>query len=154
MGVKEQVQENRNWIQKVGEWIPGFRGYYAREHRRDADRLIREAVAARLRAAVDALGEASTALLKEKRLDEVERLQRLSQRVGTLADRIRTATGGYSGFFDAVKVREPELDRLYGHDASLLSAAEALKADPTEAKAAAFESLLDRRKELFLDLSN
>ena len=152
MGAREQVLQGRTWVQKVVEWVPGFRGYYAREHRRDADRLLRDAVSSRLRAAVDALGEASAAQVKAGRLDEVERLQRLSQRAGTLADRIRTAAGGYSGFFDAVKVLEPQLDHLYELDTTLLAAAEAFKSDPQEPKAAALEALMDRRKELFLDL--
>ncbi len=156
MGTQEQVMGGRNWIQKAGEWIPGFRGYYAREHRRDTDKLLREAVAARLKAAVDRLGEASVAMTKEKRLDEVERLQRLSQRLATLADRTRTAAQGYSGFFDALKIRESELDRLHAHDAAIFQTAEAAKAAATgalETLAAEIESMLDARKEILLDLS-
>ena len=154
MGVREQVQEGRNWIQKVGEWVPGFRGYYAKEHRRDADALVREAAASRLKAASDAIGEACLPLIKAKNLEEVERLQRLAQRLAALADRARTAARGYAGFFDAVKVREDELDRIYEQDLRLLGAAEAVRREPSEKKAAEIEGILDARKESLLDLSN
>jgi hypothetical protein len=37
-----------------------------------------------------------------------------------LVDRVRHAAYGYSGFFDAVKVNEAELDKLYQYDSTLL----------------------------------
>ena len=161
MGLQEQVMGSRNWVQKAAEWIPGFRGYYAREHRRDADRLLREAVSARLKAAADAFGERSADLARQRRIDEVEALQRISQRLAAAADRVRTAAQGYSGFFDAVKVLEPQLDQLYAQDQRLFQAAEALKAaaaggDPARMMqdASALEAALDARKEVLLDLSN
>jgi len=164
MGVREQVVGGRNWMQKVVEWIPGFRGYYGKEHRRDADRLVREAVSNRLNAAADALGQAAAVLAKAKRLDEVERAGRLQQRLTTAADRALSAARGYSGFFDAVKIREGELDRLYEHDCRILEAAERARAkaagldaakpalEPIEAAAAEIERSLDARREIFLDL--
>ena len=36
------------------------------------------------------------------------------------ADRVRTATYGYAGFFDVVKVKEAQLDALYNFDNALL----------------------------------
>ncbi len=160
MGLQEQVMASRSWVQKAGEWIPGFRGYYAREHRRDADRLLREAVCARLKSAADVLGERSADLARQRRIDEVEALQRLSQRLASAGDRIRTAAQGYSGFFDAVKVLEPELDRLYAQDQRLFRTAEDLKAaaakgelDAMTREASALEAALDARKEVLLDLS-
>jgi hypothetical protein len=159
MGMREQVMGGRNWIQKVVEWVPGFRGYYAREHRRDADKLVREAASARLSGAVEALGLLTVTLAKTGSLDEVDRLGRLSQRLGSAADRLRLSPRGYAGFFDAVKVREGEIDRLYAQDLALLQGAEILLAsakagalDPLETGLAQLESEIDRRKETFLDL--
>jgi hypothetical protein len=166
MGLKDQVLGGRNWIQKVVEWIPGFRGYYGREHRRDADKLVREAIAARLATASEAVGTATAALAKAKRLDDVDRAGRLSQRLLTAADRARTAAQGYSGFFDAMKVREPELDRIYEHDVALLAAAESAnqKASALDSQKPSFDALesevskiekgLDARKEVLLQLGS
>lgn len=36
-------------------------------------------------------------------------------------DRIRTASYGYAGFFDAVQVRTEELDQIYQYDYQLLA---------------------------------
>ena len=36
-------------------------------------------------------------------------------------DRVRRATRGYSGLFDAVKINETELAQLYQYDATLLN---------------------------------
>lgn len=163
MGVREQVLGSRNWMQKVVEFVPGFRGYYTKEHRRDADRLMREAVALRLKGAADALGELSAGLVRAKRLEEVERCQRLSQRLAAAGDRVRTAASGYAGFFDTVKVREAEIDRLYELDAALLAEAEAARGiagkgeaalPDLETKAAAIERALDRRRETMTRLSD
>ncbi|MBC7260238.1 MAG: hypothetical protein H5T65_13470, partial [Chloroflexi bacterium] len=37
-----------------------------------------------------------------------------------LIDRLKTASNGYAGLFDAVKVKEDELDALYEYDHQLL----------------------------------
>jgi hypothetical protein len=37
----------------------------------------------------------------------------------TFIDRLKTATYGYAGFFDAVRVKEDELDQLYNFDMAL-----------------------------------
>ena len=44
------------------------------------------------------------------------------------ANRIRHADYGYTGFFDAVKIREPELDQLYEFDLALMDTVEGLAA--------------------------
>jgi hypothetical protein len=46
-----------------------------------------------------------------KKLDQVE-------------NRIRFASYGYAGFFDAVKIEEPQLDRIYQFDLSLVEKVE------------------------------
>jgi len=44
------------------------------------------------------------------------------------ANRIRHADYGYTGFFDPVKIREDELDRLYAFDLALIGTVEGLAA--------------------------
>ncbi len=45
------MSDQRNWLERLGEKIPGYGGYAARERRRDIDKLHREHLADRLRAA-------------------------------------------------------------------------------------------------------
>ena len=42
----------------------------------------------------------------------------------TFTDKIRTATYGYSGFFDAVKINETELSQLYQFDLAFFDVAD------------------------------
>jgi hypothetical protein len=44
-----------------------------------------------------------------------------------LVDRIKTASYGYAGLFDAVKVKEEQLDALYEYDNALLEHATTVK---------------------------
>jgi hypothetical protein len=46
----------------------------------------------------------------------------------TFIDRVRTASYGYGGFFDAVRVKEDDLDRVYQFDVSLLDYVERIEA--------------------------
>jgi hypothetical protein len=56
-----------------------------------------------------------------------------------IGDRIRFASYGYAGFFDLVKVREEELDRMYEFDASLLEGVDGMK-EAVEGLSGALES--------------
>lgn len=58
--------------------------------------------------------------------DQMDRLMALLDRV---SERINHADYGYSGFFDAVKIREEELDRLYEFDAGVLEDVEVFRRD-------------------------
>ena len=45
------MSDERNWLERLGEKIPGYGGYVSKERRRDADKIQREHLAERLRAA-------------------------------------------------------------------------------------------------------
>jgi hypothetical protein len=47
-------------------------------------------------------------------LDEMDSV---GLKLRTFADRIKNASYGYSGFFDAVKINEKELEKIYTFDA-------------------------------------
>src|SRR4030042_2416393 len=51
-------------------------------------------------------------------------LERAVMKLQYLIDRIKTASYGYAGLFDAIKVDEEALDRLYDFDQGLLSGAD------------------------------
>ncbi len=43
-----RIQQAENALEKLAEKIPGFRGYREKEHRRDADKLLRLTIASRV----------------------------------------------------------------------------------------------------------
>ncbi len=118
--VRGKARRDRNWIESILHYIPGFSGYMGKEERRSADKLLREQVASK----IDQLGSRLDPLMHDASrgggLAVIGDLDRLKKAVGNVADKIRFASYGYSGFFDTVKVRKAELDRLYEFDNALL----------------------------------
>jgi hypothetical protein len=74
------------------------------------------------------LERAQERLVDAKRLDRLVALDRLGKRLTTAADRIRTASYGFSGVFDLHKVRESELSSLHRFDLRLLEQVPSLDA--------------------------
>lgn len=117
----------KNWLQRLGEKIPGFSGYQAKERRRDVDKLQRDAIAERLRGVKGAIAAATRDLTDAGRLMEIAPLERVSKKVDTVENRIRYATYGYSGFFDVVQIKEQQLDGIYRFDLALVEKVEGVE---------------------------
>ena len=120
---RQKPANDRNWLERIGHKIPGFRGYLEKEERRTTDKLLRDHIAQRLeqlRGDMDPLMRDLTNRGGFDMLKLVNELDRVKKAVERLRGRIQYASYGYSGMFDAVKVRENELDRLYQYDVQLL----------------------------------
>ena len=163
--LRERIQDDENAFQRLLEAIPGFDGYREREIRRTADKLVRDQLVAELDDVRDALKGTVAAWAQASRLSELPEIDRISQLLGKVRDNIRFADYGYTGFFDAVKIREDQLDRLYEYDLSLkaqiadcstaitaLGAADAAdaaeKLQAAEAAIKQLQGLVDRREEV------
>jgi len=118
--------ENRNVVETILRYIPGFRGYLEKEYRRDSDELGREWLADRLQRSKRAIDELTRPLADRGQIDVLPQVDRLRGRLDKLIARIRGAMQGYSGFFDLVRVREDLLDRVYEHDLALMQEVDAL----------------------------
>ena len=46
--IRQKAAGDRNWLERIGHVIPGFRGYLEKEERRATDKLLREHIAQRL----------------------------------------------------------------------------------------------------------
>lgn len=145
MGYTADASGEKNWLQRLAEKIPGLAGYHAKENRRDVDKLYRDALADRLRKVKAAIGNVTRDLTDGGRLMETAPLERVSKKVDTVENRVRYASYGYSGFFDAVQIKEQQLDQLYQFDLRLVEKVEAIEGQaaalqgragtPTELKA-------------------
>jgi uncharacterized protein YhaN len=124
----EEVKDDRTVLEKITDFIPGWNGYQERQTRRKADQLLRETLADKLADQRRKLNEAQKDLIANKRIDLVDDLESASTQLQTFIDRIRVATYGYAGIFDAKKVKEVELERLYNFDAALVDYVERLNA--------------------------
>jgi hypothetical protein len=72
------------------------------------------------------LDKAQKELLGHGRLDLLDDVESAVTQLKTFTDRIRFASYGYAGLFDAVKIREEELKQIYDFDAALIEYVERL----------------------------
>jgi hypothetical protein len=126
------MSDQRNWLERLGDKIPGYGGYVAKERRRDADKLHREHLAERLRTAKQPLSDLMRELSSSGRLFEVGPVDRVLKKFDHVENRVRFASYGYAGFFDALKIEEPQLDRIYRFDLSLVEKVEELERQARE----------------------
>jgi hypothetical protein len=118
------VESSLDIFKKIASKLPGFGGYIERQSRRDADKLLREAVADRFEEQIQRVSSLQRDLVRQGELGLVGDLEAAALKLRTFADRVRRATRGYSGLFDAVKINEAELAQLYRYDAAMLDLAD------------------------------
>lgn len=123
-----QIKDQRGGFAKILSKIPGFKGYMEKETRRDADKIVRDKVAARFVDQLDRLTELQNDLLSNGGFEYVDDVEQSAVKLRTFIDRVKTAPRGYAGIFDAVQVKEEQLDQLYQFDYQLLSEADNLAA--------------------------
>lgn len=141
---------DRNWIESILRYIPGFRGYLEQEYRRESDHLLRQHLAERVQLGKRGLDDYLRQLADAARLDDLPAFERVRARLDGLASRIKSAERGYSGMFDFVRIREDELDALYQLDSKLVTQVDGLVQQLTHAPPA--EVTPSQRAQEFLQL--
>jgi len=124
----------RNWIERLSSKIPGYSGYVDRERRRDIDKLHREHLANRLGGLKAPLTDLMRDLTNNGRLFEVGAVDSTIKKLDHLENRIRFASYGYAGFFDVVKIEQPQLDAIYQFDLALVEFVDGIESKITSLK--------------------
>jgi len=117
--LRDKARSALRKIEELSLQIPGFAGYKEREIRREADKLLRMKLARDYEKQLRRLSGLQLELTNRGRLAPLITLERAVMKLQLLIDRIKTASYGYSGFFDAVKIKEEQLDALYDFDNEL-----------------------------------
>ena len=117
----DKIKSEMDPLKKILAIIPGFKGYLERQARRDSDKLLRDTIADRFEAQWRRVSGLQRDLINQGEIALIDDLEAAAIKLRTFADRIRRATRGYSGLFDAVKINEEELARLYQYDAGMLA---------------------------------
>lgn len=124
---REKIFDEQNILDTMARWIPGYRGYRDRDIRREADKELRTYVSNMIKQFITTLREACLRLTDKGELPLMDDVDRLNLRLEGLADKLRFASYGYSGFFDAIKIKQTELDILYQQDRRIMEKVEAMK---------------------------
>ncbi len=122
-----RIQQAENALERLASRIPGFQGYRQKEHRRDADKMLRLTVARRVDEQWRRLTEIQRQLAAAGEFGFLDDLEAVAIRLRTFSDQVRTASYGYAGLFDAVKVQDAELAKLYAYDTTLLELTDKVK---------------------------
>lgn len=121
-----KITEGEDLVAKIRKFVSGFTGYFDRETRRDADRILRGSIAQRYEDQWSRISALQRELISGGGLEYVDDLEAAAIKLMTFVDRVKGAAYGYAGFFDAVRVNEDELAKLYAYDLSLLESVEGI----------------------------
>ena len=118
--IYDKVDSDLDPFKKIVGKIPGFSGYIERQKRRDSDKLLRDMIADRFEQIYQRISSLQRELINAGEIGYIDDLEASAIKIRTFSDRVRRATRGYSGLFDAVKINEEELGQLYQYDAQML----------------------------------
>ena len=124
--VYAQAKSEMRLSERIAAALPGFRGYKEKELRRESDKLIRTHLALKLSKGKDTVRSISQRIADKRYLDILTDIDRLTAKMDRITEKVNHASYGYSGFFDIVKVKEDNLDRMIAYDNQLLEGVNSL----------------------------
>jgi hypothetical protein len=124
--VYSDVKGQMRLSERIAAFIPGFHGYKEKELRRESDKLIRNHLYLKLSTSKTDLRQISQKLADRRYFDVMTDMDRLLAKMDRVVQKVNHASYGYSGFFDAVKVKEENLDRMIDFDNQLMDGVNAL----------------------------
>lgn len=123
----ESAKAQRNLLERLGEKIPGYRGFQDRELRREVDRIQRQHLSERLTELKGALRHKTGEYTDAGRIGQLQAFDRLERRMDGLSQAVRFADYGNTGLFDPEKIGEEKLRELYEFDLAVLDEIEGLE---------------------------
>ncbi len=109
----QRVTDERDIFKQLLSKVPGFKGYVERETRRSSDKLLRESLADRFEELWQRISSIQKQMVNEGMIEFVDDMEGASIKIRQFIDRVRNASYGYAGLFDAIKIDEEELSELY-----------------------------------------
>ena len=114
--ILEKVDDERTLTQKIMKLVPGWRGYRIKEERRNADRILRDQLVRRLRRTQDTIEDIRRECVEAELEGAYTTLESLGSRTERLISQIEHASYGYRPFFDAIKIKEDDLENMLRFD--------------------------------------
>lgn len=122
-----KVKGERTILEKITSYVPGYHGYKEKELRREADKIVREYIVNKLNEIKMTLDDVFKEIADTNDVETFSTANRVSAVLDRLINKIEHANYGYSGFFDAVKVKEEKLDKLLEFDYTILDKINSLR---------------------------
>ena len=148
----QKIGEDEQLLEKIMLAVPGFRGYKAKEQRREADKIVRDHLYSRLQDARNMLQDIYAIVAENRAPEASQPIDRLTVIFDRVSEKVHHASYGYAGFFDATKIDEDDLDRMISFDTQLVDGAKGLaqrvQAFKDEVQAGKFDNLEAYESEL------
>lgn len=116
--------------------VPGYRGYRAKEDRRDADRRVRDHLASAFGAQADRVERVARDLADRRKVMAIGPVDGFARTIRHLVDRVTTASYGYGGLFGDRDVNAAALDQLRRFDEGLMAGVDELDGPIADLEAA------------------
>lgn len=121
-----KIREKESFLEKIKRFIPGYDGYVNRDNARELDARLRNVLALNMEHSKTQLKNAILKLNRNKKLFELSDIDKLEKKLDNIISKLKSASRGYSGAFDVVKVKEDKLFQLYEFDSVLTSLVESV----------------------------
>jgi len=129
-----QAKKQMRLSERIAASLPGFRGYKEKELRRESDKLIRNNLTLKLSKDKENVRSIAQRIADKRYLDVLPDIDRLNAKMDRITEKVNHASYGYAGFYDIVKIKEENLDRMITFDNNLLDEVDALTAAIEEQK--------------------
>ena len=132
--VYAQSKSQMRLSERIAAALPGFRGYKEKELRRESDKLVRNNLYLKLTKDKDNVKSISQKIADKRYMDVLTDIDRLNAKMDRITEKVNHASYGYAGFYDIVKIKEENLDRMITFDNQLIDEVNALTASIEDLK--------------------
>lgn len=110
------TQRQTNFFEKIGNIIPGYKGYAIRDEKRNTDKKLRDELAGKIKQAENVVITYQQQLVKTNDMQLCQEWEIARKALNTIYSRIKNTTYGESSFFSDQHLKENELDEIYKFD--------------------------------------
>ena len=105
-----------NFFDKIGTFIPGYKGYAARDEKRNDDKKFRNELSLVINQSEILIEKHQQQLSKTGEIKLCKEWEIARKAVNTIYTKIKNATYGESSFFSNNQIKETDLDEIYNID--------------------------------------
>lgn len=113
------MERKINLFDKIGNLIPGYKGYVIRDEKRNTDKKFRDELVSRLNQSEEYLIRYQRELVSSNDVTNLTLWEQSRKALNTISTKIKYTTYGESSFFSEKQLKEDELDAIYNIDLEL-----------------------------------
>lgn len=113
------MERKINLFDKIGNLIPGYKGYVIRDEKRNTDKKFRDELVSKLNQSEEYLIRYQRELVSSNDFTNLTLWEQSRKALNTISTKIKYSTYGESSFFSEKQLKEEELNTIYNFDLEL-----------------------------------